>query len=112
MKMNFRQMIRRFMDWSPGTVKITPPAEPKTAPAPEENTRTRRPPLWRLATITNPKTGKPITLDVRADGRLFKGDAARLGIVQTTEWHEVRAPSRAEAKKLIATGKAERRTAS
>ena len=114
MKMNLKRMIQRFMDWSPETVQITPApkAQTETAQAPAKAPKAKLPPLWRLATITNPKTGRAIVLDVRADGRLLKGDAARLGITQATEWHEVRAPSRAEAKKLIAAGNAERRTAS
>jgi hypothetical protein len=114
MKMNLRQMILRFMDWSPETVQITPAPEAQTeaAQAGAKSPKTKLSPLWRLATIANPKTGKAVVLDVRVDGRLFRGDAARLGVTQASEWHQVRAPSRAEAKKLIAAGKAERRTAS
>jgi len=109
------RLRERFTDWSPETVTITPPpttVAPKIVATDQKSTKAKLPPIWRLAEITNPKTGKPVVVELRKGGLLFTGDADRLGIAQAREWHEVRAPSRTEARKLISEGAAEKRTAS
>lgn len=60
--------------------------------------------LWRLGSVINPKTEQPVTLELRKDGGLVKGDRKRLGVEAATEWHEVRAASRTEAMALIEKG--------
>jgi hypothetical protein len=61
---------------------------------------------WRIAVVENPKTGRPVVLEVRADGGLVPGDQKRTGIDHAKEWYEVRATSRTEARALIEAGEA------
>lgn len=67
--------------------------------------------LWRLGTLTNPKTGRETTLKLRKDGLLIPGDIERTGLKRVEVWYEVRATSRTEALQLIAQGKAQKMTA-
>ena len=109
----FTHLRERFTDWSPSTVQVTPAAgtqAPKPSTTKRRQSKEPKAVLWRFAQVLNPKTETTVWLEVRANGCLFKADAARLGVDHATEWYEVRAVSRAEARKLIAEGKAERRT--
>jgi len=109
--MSLRKLIthlrERFTDWSPETVQVTPSPTPTTK---RRQSKVPKAVLWRFAQVLNPKTQTTVWVETRRDGFLLKGDAQRLGVERATEWHEVRATSRAEARKLIAEGKAERRT--
>jgi len=62
---------------------------------------------WRLAFITNKKTGRPYVALVNKDGSLPPTTAEAVGMTHVHEWHEVSAPSQAIARELIDEGKSE-----
>jgi hypothetical protein len=82
-------------------------APSKTAPKPpKEDTAPGT--WWRLATITNEKSGRELTLELKKDGSLVPSDVKRTGIQQVGEWTEIKAVSRVEALKAIDAGDGKR----
>jgi hypothetical protein len=66
--------------------------------------------LWRLAELTNPRTGRDILIEVNKNGSLVPSDRERVGgkLQYAPEWTEVRATSRTEARQLVAEGEGTR----
>lgn len=65
--------------------------------------------IWRLAEVTNPKSGRTTWLRCRAGGYLFDSEAKRTGgaITRLEEWWEVRAGTKlTEVKAKIEAGEA------
>jgi hypothetical protein len=83
-------------------------APSKSAPKPPKDAAAPAGVMWRLATITNEKSGRELTLELRKDGRLVPSDVRRTGIERVPEWIEVRAPSRVEALQKIDAGGGQR----